>query len=63
MRAFIEDFINTVTRGDVNRLMTYFVPRFIIGGLILLALTFLGPLGILIALGVIAFVVYREFVR
>lgn len=63
MQSFIQDFINTITRGDVNRLMTYFVPRFIIAGLILLALTFLGPLGILIALVVIAVVVYQTFVR
>lgn len=60
---FIQDFIDTLLRGDVNRLYRYFVPRFILAGLVLLALTFLGPFGILIALGVIAFVIYREFIR
>jgi hypothetical protein len=63
MKTFIDDLIQTIRSGNLNRLMTYFVPRFIIAGLILLGLTFLGPMGILIALAVIAFFVYRYFVR
>ena len=63
MQTFIDDLIETIRTGNTNRLMTYFVPRFILGGIVLLALTFLGPIGILIALVVIAYFVYRYLIR
>lgn len=60
---FLNDLINTLRRGDAYRFFSFFVPRFIVAGLILLALTFLGPIGILIALATIAYVVWRYFMQ
>lgn len=63
MQRFIDDLIETIRTGNLSQLMTYFVPRFILGGVILLALTLLGPFGILIGLGVLGGFVYRYLIR
>lgn len=63
IKRFIDDFIDAVKRGDVERVIGYYVPRFILLGVILLALTYLGGLGILIALGFIAYVILTEWIR
>lgn len=60
---FLNEFLQAVQTGDVDRLVKRFVPIFILAGVVLLFLTFLGPIGVVIALATVAFVLYKVFLR